>query len=186
MQGVANLLGEPVIGRAGIGDRAPQRAGWNVGSLRQHEEPAVGMEIDAAAAPWPQPRQRTDQRALAGAGFAGHQQPLAGFDDDLCFLDDGGAVIERDREIVEAQHGVALGLAALDAADAVALLGALEAIERHHQRSDAAGAGVPVSEPRVIVDQPAEGGLYDGEGGSRLHHLSEAHAAVEKFWRAQQ
>jgi hypothetical protein len=68
----------------------------------------------------------------------------------------------------------------------VAALGALEAVERHHQRGDAARAGVPVGEPRVIVDQPAERGLHDGEGGRRLHHLSEAHAAVEKFWRAQQ
>src|SRR5947208_5259757 len=92
-------------------------------------------------------RQRADQRAFAGPGLAGHQQALAGFDDDLRFADDGGAVIERDREIVEAQHGVALGLAALDAADAVALLGALEAIERPHQRSDAAGAGVLVVVP---------------------------------------
>src|SRR5882757_434254 len=42
------------------------------------------------------------------------------------------------------------------------------------------------SAPRIIVDQPAERALDDGEGGGRLHHLSERHAAVEKFWRAQQ
>ncbi len=81
---------------------------------------------------------------------------------------------------------LALGLAALDAADAVALLGALQPVERHHQRGDAARAGVPVGETRIIVDQPAERALHDGEGGGRLHHLSERHAAVEKFWRAQQ
>ena len=84
------------------------------------------------------------------------------------------------------EHGFALGLAALDAADAVALFGALEAVERHHQRGDAARAGIPVGKPRIIVDQPAERGLHDGEGGGRLHHLAEAHAAVEEFWRAQQ
>ncbi len=65
--------------------------------------------------------------------LARHQQALAGLDRHFGFADHGGAVVERDREIAEAQHGVALGLAALDAADAVALLGALEAIERHHQ-----------------------------------------------------
>ena len=186
VQGLADLLERPVLGGAGIGDRAAQRAGRDVGLLRQHEEPAVGMEIDAAAAPRPQPRDRAHQRALAGAGFAGHQQPLAGLDHDFGFADHGGAVVERHREIVEAEHGVALGLAALDAADAVAALGALEPVERHHQRGDAARAGVPVGEPRIIVDQPAERGLHDGEGGGRLHHLSERHAAVEKFRRAQQ
>ena len=66
------------------------------------------------------------------------------------------------------------------------LLGALQPVERHHQRGDAARAGVPVGEPRIIVDQPAERALHDGEGGRRLHHLSERHAAVEKFRRAQQ
>ena len=90
-----------------------------------------------------------------------------------------------DRSL-QAEHGVALGLAALDAADAVAALGALEPVERHHQRGDAPRAGVPVGEPRIIVDQPAERALHDGEGGRRLHHLSERHAAVEKFRRAQQ
>ena len=66
------------------------------------------------------------------------------------------------------------------------MFGALQPVERHHQRGDAARAGVPVGQPRIIVDQPAERGLHDGEGGSRLHHLSERHAAVEKFRRAQQ
>ena len=66
------------------------------------------------------------------------------------------------------------------------MLGALQPVERHHQRGDPARAGVPVGEPRIIVDQPAERGLHDGEGGGRLHHLSEGHAAVEEFRRAQQ
>src|ERR1700742_2573419 len=46
----------------------------------------------------------------------------------------------------------------------------LQPVERHHQRCDAARAGVPVGEPRIIVDQPAERALHDGEGGGCLHH----------------
>ena len=119
-QGLADLLDGPVVGGAGIGGRAAQRARRHVGLLRQHEQPPVGMEIDAAAAPWPQPGDGAHQRALAGAGFAGHQHPLAGLDHDFGLADHGGAVVERHREVVQAEHGVALGLAALDAAEAVA------------------------------------------------------------------
>src|SRR6478736_464263 len=43
-----------------------------------------------------------------------------------------------------------------------------------------------IGEAGIIVDQPAEGGLHDGEGGGRLHHLAERHAAVEEFRRTQQ
>jgi len=78
-----------------------------------------------------------------------------------------------------------LGLAALDAADAVATFGTLKAVQRHHQRGNPPRAGVPVRKPRIIVDQPAKRALHDGEGGRRLHHLSQRHASVEKFWRAQ-
>ena len=64
-------------------------------------------------------------------------------------------------------------------------LGALQGVERDHQRGDAAGRGGPVGEPRIVVDQPVERGLHDGEGGGRLHHLAERHRAVEEFRRAQ-
>ena len=143
------------------------------------------MEVDAAATPRPQPRERTHQRALAGAGFARHQQPFARFDHHVRFADHGGAVVERNREIVQAEHGFAFGLTALDAADAVAALGTLRPVKRHHQGRDAARAGVPVGEPRIIIHQPAERALHDSEGGRRLHHLPQRHAAVEKFRRTQ-
>ena len=81
---------------------------------------------------------------------------------------------------------LAFGLAALDAAEPSPCSARSSAVERHHQRGDAARAGVPVGKPRIVVDQPAERGLHDGEGGGRLHHLAERHAAVEKFRRAQQ
>src|SRR5438270_12153423 len=98
------------------------------------------MEIDAAATPWPEPGDGAHQRALAGAGFAGHQEPLASLDHHLGLADHGGAVIKRDGEVVQLQHGVVAGLPTLDATDSVALLSALEAVERHHQRGDAASA----------------------------------------------
>src|SRR5207249_4429030 len=120
-------------------------------------------EVDAAAAPWPETGDGAHERALATAGFAGHQQPFAGLDHYLGFTDHRGAVVERHREIVKAQHGVALGFAALDAADTVAALGTLESIERHRQRGDPARAGVPVGELRIIIHQPAKRALHDGE-----------------------
>ena len=68
--------------------------------------------------------------------LAGHQQPLAGFDCHFRFPHHRRAVIERHRQILQAENNVAVGFTALDAADAVAALGTLEAVERHHQGSD--------------------------------------------------
>src|SRR5580704_15946367 len=109
VQGLADFPDGPAIGRAGIGYRPAQRARWHVGALGQHEEPAVGMEIDAAAAPWPETCDGAHQRALAGAGFAGDQQALARLDHDLGLADHFFAGVERHREIVEAEHGLTLG-----------------------------------------------------------------------------
>ena len=58
-------------------------------------------------------------------------------------------------------------------------------IERNHQRGGAARGRGPVGQPRIVVDQPVERALHDGEGGRRLHHLAERHRAVEIFRRAQ-
>ena len=75
-------------------------------------------------------------------------------------------------------HGCSGGpaLASIEApADWVlALLGALEAVERHHQRCDAPRACVPLRKPRIVIHQPTERCLHDGEGGCtrgarRLH-----------------
>src|SRR3984893_3538766 len=103
--------------------------------------------------------------ALAGPGFASHQQPFAGLDHHFCFTDTSGAVVEGHRKIVEAENSIAFDFAVLDAADTVATLGTFKSVERHHQRCGAARAGVPVRKPRVIVDQPTERALHDSEGG---------------------
>ena len=91
------------------------------------------MEIDTPAAPRPQPCDRTHQCAFAGAGFTGHEQPFAGFDHHFRFADHSGAVVERHRQIVQAENSITFGLAALDTADAIAALGTLKPVKRHHQ-----------------------------------------------------
>src|SRR3954471_23930935 len=101
----------------------------------------VRMEVDAAAAPWPQTCDRANQRALAGARFSGHQQPFTGLYDDFRVPDHRGAIVERDRKILQAQDRLAFDFAALDATDAVTALGALKAVQRHHERGDAPRAG---------------------------------------------
>src|SRR3954463_8160787 len=102
------------------------------------------MEIDAAAAPRPQPGNGAHQRTLSRSGFAGDQQSLTRLHNHLSVADDRGAIIERDRKVVEAEDCVALYFAALDAADAVAALGALKPVERHHQRGNPPRARVPI------------------------------------------
>ena len=144
------------------------------------------MEIDTAATPRPQTGNGADQRALARAGFACNEHALAGLDHDLRLANHGGTIIQCDRQIVEAEHGFVGRFAALDAVDALALLGPLQTVERHHQRCDAPRASVPFRKAWIVIDQPAECSLHDGEGGCCLHHLSERHAAVEKFRCAQE
>ena len=79
-----------------------------------------------AAAPRPEARDGPHQRRLARAGFAGHQHPLARLDCDLGFLDHGGAVVERDREIIEAEDGAVVGFASVDASERIALFRTLQ------------------------------------------------------------
>jgi hypothetical protein len=43
------------------------------------------------------------------------------------------------------------------------LANAFQCVERNHQRGHAACRRGPVSEPRVVVDEPVECSLYDGE-----------------------
>src|ERR1700726_1178750 len=51
VEGLADLLDRPVLGGGWIGGGAAQRALWHVRLLRQHEQPAVWVQIDAGAAP---------------------------------------------------------------------------------------------------------------------------------------
>ena len=99
-------------------------------------------------------------------------------------FDDRGAVVERDREVGEAQRRAGSSPRSMRPTPSPCL-GALQSVERHHQRGDAAGRRGPVGKPGIVVDQPVEGGLDDDEGRRRLHHLPERHRAVEKLRRAQ-
>ena len=69
--------------------------------------------------PGPQTGNRSHQRALAGAGLAGDENPFARRDHDLGVLDHRGAVVERDREVTQPQRRTRR-FAALDPADALA------------------------------------------------------------------
>ena len=93
------------------------------------------------------------------------------------------SVTERS---LRTQHGVALGLARLMRPMPSPCSARSRPSRRHHQRSDAACAGVPVCEPRIIVDQPAERCLHDGVKAEAACITCPAHAAVEKFGCAKQ
>ncbi len=144
------------------------------------------MKVDAAAAPRPQTGNGAHQRALSGAGFTGNKNTLTGLDHHFRLPDDSGAVVQRDRQFVQAEHRIALGFAALDAVDAITGFGALQTVNRHHQRRDAPRASVPFGKARIIVHQPAERGLHDRECRGRLHDLSQRHASFQKLRGAEQ
>ncbi|MNE23254.1 hypothetical protein D3C80_1165010 [compost metagenome] len=179
------LFESPALGRLRIADRPAKGAGGNIWPLRQHEKPAAGAKTDAAAAPWPQARDCPNKRAFAGSGLPCDEHSFSPPDLHICLFDDGRTVAERHRNILEAEHRFAFRFTTDDPAKLIALFGPLETVKRHHQGSNAACAGIPIRQPGIVVDQPAEGGLNDGESGCRLHDLAEGHAAVEKFGRAE-
>src|SRR6202044_225998 len=82
---------------------AAQCAGRHVGALRQKEYASAATNLDAASAPRPQPGNGADQCALSRAGFARDQHPLSAHDGDFSLVDDRGAIIECDREIMQSQ-----------------------------------------------------------------------------------
>ena len=168
-----------------IGGRAPQRAERHVWLLRQHQELRAALHDHLSVAPGPEPCDRAHQRALAGAGLADDQHPLAGRDIHFGLLHHAGAVVEPHRKSVQTQRRVIM-LAARDQLDAAGLLGLFERIQRSDERRNAPRIRVPAREARIVVDQPAERGLHDHEGGGRLHDLAERHVAGEIFRRTQE
>jgi hypothetical protein len=45
---------------------------------------------------------------------------------------------------------------------------ALKCVDRNHQRGDPPRTCIPVRKTRIVVDQPSESALHDGEGGRGL------------------
>jgi len=123
------------------------------------------------------------QSALAGAALAGDQHALAFKNDNLGIADHRSAIVERYRKVDQLHRRVG-GLAAGDAVEMVAGLCLLQRVERHHQCGDAARRRIPVGKPRIIVDQPGECRLHDGESRRRCITW-QATSSVEKFRRAQ-
>ena len=70
--------------------------------------------------PWPRPEagDGAHERALAGAGFAGHQDLLAKLDGDIRIVHHDGAVAQRDRDILQPDRRAFI-LAAADRAGLV-------------------------------------------------------------------
>ena len=68
-----------------------------------------------------------------------------------------------------------------NAADAFTLLGFFQRIKGDHQRGSAPGGGGPVGHLGIVIDQPVEGALHDGEGRRGLHHLAQRHGAIEEL-----
>jgi hypothetical protein len=134
----------------------------------------------APVAPGPQTCYGANQRALAGPGFACDQHALARHDFDFGFIDHRSAVVEGDRKVAQPQRRPFTVLAARDAADAAGF-GPFERIERQHQAADPPRRRRPIGEPGIIVDQPVESGLHDGEGRGCLHDLAEGHRSIEVF-----
>ena len=79
------------------------------------------------------------------------------------------------------------GAVAFGAADraGLALLDAIQPVERDQQVRGAPRRRGPFGEPRIVVDDPVERVLHLDEGGGRLHHGAERHLAGEIFRRAQ-
>src|SRR5215212_11326677 len=125
----ADLFHRPIFRCSRISRRAAERARRHVGLLREHEEPAIRMEIDAAVAPGPQPGNRAYQRALPGPGFAGDQQPFTRLHNHFRIADYRGAIVQRYREIVQTEDRITFDFSSPNAADAVAALGALKPVE---------------------------------------------------------
>src|SRR4029077_10924284 len=84
--------------------------------------------------------------------------PLARGDRHLRILDHFGAVLERNRQIAQAQRRL-LGFAALDAPHVFALFAPFEIVERNHERRHAPGRGGPIRQSRIVVHQPVESTL---------------------------
>ena len=68
----------------------------------------------------PEPRNGADQRAFSRAGFSRDQHPLSAHDGNLSLVDDRGAIIERDRKVVQSQLRRSLPLDPLNAAEVFA------------------------------------------------------------------
>ena len=145
----------------------------------------VARQVDLAAAPRPDAGDGAHQRALAGPGFAHDQHAFGGADVGRRAGDQhvaGGAgdveVAERDRVgIVLADHdrlGLRVGL----------LL--VERVERVGEAVDAVDACVPLRDPRVVVDQPAQRRLHVDHRRDRLHEAAESDLAGEVHGRSDQ
>ena len=117
---------------------------------------------------------RDEDRYQGKAGLVLKKGPLAFVDDHLGVADHRGAVIERHRE-VDQLHRRVVGFAARDTVEAVAAFRLFQRVERDHQRGDTPRRRIPVGQPRIIVDQPRERRLHDGEGRGRLHHHAQRH-----------
>src|SRR5262245_41636363 len=142
------------------------------------------MNIDTAAKPRAEAITYTVKGPFSAAEATRYYQMLFTFDYHLRFIHHLGAVAEGHCQLVDVENGIPRGFAACNAANVIAGLGALQRVDRHHQRSDPPRASIPVRKSRIIVNQPAECALHDSESRCRLHHLPQRHAAIEEFRRA--
>ena len=146
---------------------------------------APSCTCDGAVAPRPQAGDRAHQRALAGAGLARDQHPLAraiAISASLTTAVPSSSVTDRSRSRSAAPvvSPRSMRREAFGRPRAFSRPSSETISEATRERRRG-----PVGEPRIVVDQPVERALHDGEGRRRLHDLAQRHRAVEEFRRAQ-